>query len=98
MVWKKKVCFVDQVYKTNQGVKKGLGAKKKKEIGEEDVSKGKKGGGFTYHNSPKPEMHLVLFEDLIINRTAKKHSSSHADKGKSPQQSQTQHIVRDRLN
>lgn len=56
------------------------------------------GGGFTYPNSPKPEMHLVLFEDLIINRTAKKHSSSHADKGKSPQQSQTQHIVRDRLN
>lgn len=44
--------------------------------------KKKRWKGFTYHNSPNSEMHLALFEDLIINPAAKQHSSTHADKGR----------------
>lgn len=84
--------------------KKKMGGKKKKKGGEgqrkkEEKEPGKTGGGsFTYHNSLNSEMHLVLFEDLIIHPAARQHSSTRADKGKSLLQPQMHHIEKNRLN
>lgn len=81
-------------------IKKGGGGRKERkrrrrcELGKTGGGWG--GGSFTYHNSPNSEMHLALFEDLIIHPAAKQHSSTHADKGKSLLQPQIHHVVKNR--
>lgn len=55
----------------------------KKERGEGDASWGTRGGKLHIPQLPELRHAFVFFEDLIIHPAAERHSSTHADKGKS---------------